>query len=263
MKKIILLAIPGIGTQESGFSRKLSKDLAVHSKGTPLEGNILLSEVRPFNVTEIDENQRAMFARLDAVNKLGGMLSLREFVMKACGDGVTFESEKERPDSVYRKVHNYLREQISDANGLIGEYPGSKLVIVAASMGVHVLTTYIWDADNRKGIFEADSAKDNENLRNLSYLATIGCNIPLFLSGMKETQIKAIDKRNPHFMWDNYYDQDDVLGWPLKQLSPSYEALVTDHEINAGLYVGAHVKYWDDNDFTEPFAQKLIQLYNS
>lgn len=261
MSKIILLAIPGIGTQESGFSTRFSKDLKSFSRDTPLEGNIELIEVRPFNVTSVDENQRAMYDRLAAVNELGGMLSLRRFVMKACGDGVTFESEKERLDSVYRAVHNYLRTEIRRANALLDLYPGSKLVIVAASMGVHVLTTYIWDADNRKGIFEADSAKDNENLRNLSYLATIGCNIPLFLSGMDATRIVAIDKRNNHFTWDNYYDQDDVLGWPLKQLSPSYEALVNDHEINVGLYVGAHVKYWDDNDFTEPFTQKLVDLY--
>lgn len=263
MKKIILLAIPGIGTQESGFSERFKEDLEKFSKGTPLQNNIRLSEVRPFNVTQIDENQRAMFDRLAEANAMGGMLSLRQFVMKACGDGVTFESEKERPDSVYQVVHNYLRAEIRKANNLLAEHPGSKLVIVGASMGVHVLTTYIWDADNGNGIFQNEPAQPNENLKNLSYLATIGCNIPLFLSGMNETKIKAIDKRNAHFTWDNYYDQDDVLGWPLKQLSPSYEALVTDHEINTGLYVGAHVKYWDDNDFTEPFTQKLIQLHNS
>jgi hypothetical protein len=263
MKKIIVLAIPGIGTQHVGFSKHLKDDIEKHSKGTNLATDLRIIELRPFSVTNVDENQRAIFDRLDASNKLGGMLSLRRFVMEAFGDGVTYERDAMLTSSVYRNIHNYLRVQIKQANELLEQSPDSKLIIVAASMGAHILSTYIWDADHSRGIFEDIPAGSQENLRNLDYLATIGCNIPLFLSGMKETEIIAFDKRNEHFAWDNYYDQDDVLGWPLKQLSNSYGQLVTDHEINSGLYVGAHTKYWEDNSFTAPFTRKLLDLYNS
>ena len=99
--------------------------------------------------------------------------------------------------------------------------------------------------------------------KNLDYLVNISCNILLFASGLAETQIKSINKRNDHFIWYNYYDRDDFLSWPLKQLSASYYAQVTDYEINTGLYVGHHEKYWDDNDFTKPLAQKLNELYET
>nr|MBC8147060.1 hypothetical protein [Bacteroidota bacterium] len=37
-------------------------------------------------------------------------------------------------------------------------------------LGVHLLSTYIWDADNNLGIFKNEHANTSNNLRNLSYL---------------------------------------------------------------------------------------------
>ena len=34
--------------------------------------------------------------------------------------------------------------------------------------------------------------------------------------------------------WHIYYDEDNVLGWPLKPLSDEYRNRVKDHEMNAG-----------------------------
>lgn len=259
-KKLVILTIPGIGTKQTGYSEKFEKDIRRFVDDN-VNRNLRIIETMPFSATNVDQNQNNLFRRLDAANKLGGALSLRKFVIEAFGDGVTFERGSDAPNSNYRRIHEYLKTEIEGANELLEE--GDIFVILGASMGVHVLSTYIWDADNGKGIFAGNPATANQNLKNLDYLVTIGCNIPLFVSGLPETQIKAFDKRNDHFTWDNYYDRDDVLGWPLKQLSASYDALVTDYEINTGLYVGSHVKYWDDNDFTKPLAQKLNELYET
>ena len=257
-KKIVILTIPGIGTKKPGFSENFEKDIRRFTNNT-IQNNLRCIETMPFSV-EIDQNQNNLFRRLDAVNKLGGILSIRKFAIEAFGDAVTFERDAASPNSNYKRIHIYLRNQIEQVNELLAA--DDIFVILAASMGVHVLSTYIWDADNGNGIFEDNPARANQNLRNLDYLATIGCNVPLFVSGLPETQIVAFNKRNDHFIWDNFYDRDDILGWPLKQLSESYNALVSDHEINTGIYIGSHVKYWDDNDFTKPFSEKLIQFYS-
>lgn len=259
-KKIVILTIPGIGTKDVGYSTDFEKDIRRFTSNN-VNANLRVLETRPFSVTEVDENQNNLFRRLDAANKLGGILSPRKFVLEAFGDGVTFERDSSNPESTYYKIHNYLKRKIEDANALLNE--GDIFVILGASMGIHILSTYIWDADNGKGVFQNTPATTNQNLKNLDYLATIGCNIPLFVSGLRETQIVAIDKRNNHFTWDNYYDRDDVLGWPLQQMSSSYNELVNDYEINTGMYVGSHTKYWDDNDFTKPFSAKLDELYNT
>lgn len=261
--QIIVLTVPGIGTKKPGYSEEFENDVRKFAENTSLKGNFRIVESRPFNVTEIDKHQNDMYRRLDASNNLGGILSLRKFVMEAFGDGVTFERNASDPDSPYQKIHRYLKTKIEEVNQIMLAYDNAILVVVAASMGVHLLSTYIWDADHNRGIFEAAPSNDKNNLRNLRHLATIGCNIPLFISGLQESHITPFDKRNVDFTWDNFYDKDDVLGWPLCQLSPSFDAMVTDHQINTGLYVGAHVRYWKDNDFTKPFTNKLVELFES
>lgn len=260
MKKLILLVIPGIGTKEKGFSKSLESDLRAFTN-QEVSRHLEIIETRPFSVTDVDKNQKDLLDRLSVANKLGGILSMRQFVIEAFGDGVTFERDAQSPNSNYKRIHHYIKNEIEKVNESKEE--GDVFVILAASMGAHILSTYIWDADHKKGIFENETPTDQQRLKNLDYLVTIGCNIPLFVSGLAEDQIIAIDKRNENFKWDNYYDRDDVLGWPLKQLSPSYGELVTDYEINSGLYIGSHTRYWDDNDFTKPFSRSLNECWKN
>ena len=118
---------------------------------------------------------------------------------------------------------------------------GGPVVIVASSLGCQVISNYIWDAQRKKrkgeppkfGIWrqgaveeECGPQDDFRRLKSLRALFTTGCNIPLFVSGHSE--IEAILPPNPNkpFEWKNYYDEDDVLGWPLRPLSDSYCRLV-------------------------------------
>ncbi len=262
MKKVIILAIPGIGRKKQGFSKPLQSDIEKYAKNTPLENAWELVEAIPFKIAKVDENQDLLYERLQKHNRLEGIFSFRRFVLDAFGDGVTFDNGADKPGSVYFAVHSYLREKVQEINRLQRENPGAKMVIVAASMGVHLLCTYIWDADHNRGIFKEQPAGENENLRNLNFLFTIGCNLPLFYSGLHPDHIVPIDKnrRAPDFGWYNYYDKDDVLGWPLAAINDAFGAMVEDFEINAGIYVEAHLNYWKDKDFTKPFVQKLNSI---
>ncbi len=258
--KVIIVAIPGIGTKDAGFSRQFERDIRRYSHETNLQEAYLIKEIRPFSITGVDLNQKELFKRLDKRNNLGGILSLRKFALEAFGDAVTFESGADRPNSVYKQIQTYLRNQFKEVSLLQELHPGCKLVIVAASMGVHVLSNYIWDADYNRGVFADINASHGERLKNLNYLFSIGCNIPLFLSGLAHEKIKPFAPRNATFKWDNYYDKDDILGWPLADLSEEYSKVVTDHEIDTGQYIGSHMRYWKDDDFTKPFVHKLCTL---
>ncbi|MNE49356.1 hypothetical protein D3C80_1438690 [compost metagenome] len=80
-------------------------------------------------------------------------------------------------------------------------------------------------------------------MQGLQRLYTTGCNIPLFVAG--HLRIEAI-KAHPDFKWFNFFDEDDVLGWPLRPLSPSYDRLVEDLAVNVGSgLVGTLVKSWN------------------
>jgi len=262
-KKIIVLTLSGIGTQDVGFTKKMEQDIREHTHGTPLENNIRVIPLNPFTIGAVDENLKTLYNRLDNETQFGDSRGLRASVMRAFSDALSFERNAPAIDSTYRKAHLYLRHEMKKVSALMLEYPGSRLVIVAAALGAHILSTYIWDADHNLGVFHENPADRTENLRNLDYLVSVGCTIPFFVSGLHETEIKAIDKRNIDFEWDNFYDRNDALGWPLEPLSPSYRELVTDYEINSGMYIGSHMYYWEDKDFIVPFTKRLIELFES
>ena len=86
--------------------------------------------------------------------------------------------------------------------------------------------------------------------------------------------------------WLNYYDRDDILGWPLTALAAVDEdageneitalmdpadrarflGMVNDHTINVGWPIQSatpfsHVGYWKDKDFIKPVAAHLAALH--
>ena len=73
----------------------------------------------------------------------------------------------------------------------------------------------------------------------------------------------------PHAGWENYYDPDDIIGYPLKSLNPAYAAAVKrDVPVNAGgLFTswnpGSHIAYWADDDVTVPVTKKLVDLWRT
>lgn len=69
--------------------------------------------------------------------------------------------------------------------------------------------------------------------------------------------------------WVNYYDEDDVIGYPLKTLNGAYRKVVkADRGVNAGGLLSAwnpasHLGYWTDNDVTTPIAGALARTWRA
>lgn len=254
--RLSILSIPGIGSQKPGFSKGFEYDVRKYLSDTHLDGNIDFYELTPFSLIGVDTIQEEMFRRIDSSNNLD-FRKLRKFALSAFGDAVTFERGASEETSVYKKIHIEIKNKVVEINSNLQD--NDLFVIVGCSLGVHLVSTYIYDSDKEIGIFENVAPIPENNLSNLNFLASIGCNLPLFLSGIEKSKIIALDKtkRADRFKWHNYFDRDDILGWPLQQLSPSYENLVEDFEINTGFTPLAHRSYWDDNDFTKPFAETL------
>jgi len=124
-------------------------------------------------------------------------------------------------------------------------------------------------------------ASDFERMRTLAGIATFGCNIPLFSLAYErfvcfkfpDRHLAAYfpgstpaDKLRDAVRWLNFFDPDDVLGYPLRPLGESYRrARIRDLDISAGGAFSAwnptaHSQYWTDNSFTKPVAEQLCRL---
>jgi hypothetical protein len=131
-----------------------------------------------------------------------------------------------------------------------------------------IISNYIWDEQKGKGL----GTNAFESMETLTGLVTFGSNIPLFTLALPEIQsITFPPAPLPEYLkarakWLNFFDADDVLGYPLKPLSPSYGSAVSeDIEINVGgLFTSwnpvSHAEYWTDNDFTKPVARLISDI---
>lgn len=90
------------------------------------------------------------------------------------------------------------------------------------------------------------------------------------LSDNQKQMIALLIDAGKIFKWYNLYDKDDVLGWPLKSLSPSYEELVEDIQINVGrgllskLFKSwnplSHGQYWQDKNVIGHISDNIKQI---
>ncbi len=206
-------------------------------------------------------------------------IRLRRFVLYGFSDAAAMEARPQMPGSVYEQIQRVIVEAMEAALVALGD-PTRPVILVAHSLGCQVISNYIWDAQQSRpgaGIFSPASGvsipgttREGKFLRlkTLRFLLTSGCNIPIFIAGLPQEKIEPVltASRGWDFRWENYYDPDDVLGWPLRPLSPSYRRAVgVEKSISAGTFFNAwsplaHNNYWKDADFLKPLAARIKAL---
>lgn len=118
------------------------------------------------------------------------------------------------------------------------------ILAVCHSMGCHILSSYAWDAQNRPArIFNRRGDRKTSPFARLDCLASViftGCNLPLLAAGVpREEKVPLKIVRDPARWglgqrWLNFYDPDDLLGYPLE---PEYESYWTgQHPKQAALH---------------------------
>ena len=269
-KELGLLVIHGMGKTEENYYFKLKENIE-RILGAEIWNTVHLESI--FYQDLMQENEDSVWDRMVNQEKLNWQ-ELRKFMLFAFADATSLEHKPDKPGSVYHKVQERIIDALKKTRLALGNQD-KNIILVAQSLGGQVISNYIWDLKHSGGIWSKEDNpdfpkfnSDEENflkLNSLRYLFTTGCNIPIFVAGFDD--IIAIDKPNANFHWHNYFDKDDVLGWPLKPLSDSYSKVVEkDIEINAGnpLLQGwnplSHIKYWDDKDFVRPLCQTIQSL---
>jgi hypothetical protein len=190
----------------------------------------------------------------------------RRFVISHFGDALAYQRVPSQGMDVYRTIHARIREHLAALRGQMG---GDKpIVVLAHSLGSAIVSNYIWDEQKAP----TPNTTPTQRMETLAGLVTFGSNIPLFTLCLDE--IVAIRFPVPTLgpalraaaRWLNFFDADDVLGYPLRPLSPSYhDAVTADLQINVGSALRSwnplsHEEYWTDNDFTGPVATLIRDL---
>ena len=270
-KKLAVAVIHGMGSQEQGFSKPMVEELKDRvSRQGKNAADVAWGEIYWANV--LQPRQRKYLEDANAKNDLD-YTGLRKFVISAVGDAAAYRKVDSLDNTTYRIIHRRVRKVIST---LAGEVDAEKtpLVVLAHSLGGHIMSNYIWDMqtavkEGKTGIPQTSF----ERMETLAGIVTFGCNIPLFTFAYKTVKpIKfpgsnLTEEVRKEAKWWNYFDTDDVLGYPLKPINKAYGRVVhKDVPINVGGLFSSwnpmsHSKYWTDDDFTEPVAEFLTRLF--
>lgn len=266
--KLAFLSLHGMGETLETYHEELRSNIE-RRLGLDAWSQIHFDSVYYQDILQV--NQDDLFGRVrDKVD----YRKLRKFLLSGFSDAGGLEYSRQTPGSAYEKSQKRIFDALGRAFTALGGAPGP-VVFIAQSLGCQVLSNYIWDADRHadrpKGIWQhahGDLAPEDlefRKLKSLRVLVTTGCNIPIFVGGLPMGDIQPIQRSPDELTWENYYDEDDILGWPLRDLSDGYNDLVTDIEVNVGgLFTSwnpfSHTKYWEDDDVLTPLAAHLRSL---
>ena len=276
-KSIALLIVHGMGDTAPDFHDELIVPLRAR-----LQHHWDRVAWRPLYYQPIlQRNERAIFEQM---RPLVRWETLRELMLFGFSDAASLEHKKELALSPYWQTQRLILERLDELFDELGSV-AAPLAIVAQSLGGQVMSNYIWDAQQPlayAGIWSSplddgvptDSPRDRfRRMRSLQLLLTTGCNIPVFVAG--HSAIEPIDRSKlaAGFRWINQFDPDDVLGWPLTQLSAAYAALVEDHAVNASgdtllgkvksLTPYSHTQYWSTKSVLDRIAGALKEMLES
>ena len=192
---------------------------------------------------------------------------VREFVVKSLSDAAAYRKVESESETTYEKIHEKVRAAIEELYKGDLNSTSVPLVVLAHSLGGHIMSNYIWNAQKDKG---PAGLTDFEKFESLSGIVTFGCNIPLFTFAHSKVEpitfprdsMSESEKKGER--WLNFYDPDDILGYPLKPINDAYCDVVNkDIKINVGGLLAnwnpaSHGKYWKDRNFIEPVSKFLI-----
>ncbi|MGH7775406.1 MAG: hypothetical protein ACREQA_24535 [Candidatus Binatia bacterium] len=260
--EIGVLVLHGIGIQKADFAEEFIaemndrlKDLGVAPDDVKWESG--------YWANLLNDREKELWEDLSRSNDLD-WVTIRQFFINVFADAIAYQRKAGKKHDMYRDIHNRIHDHLVNLRTSLGNQD-KPLVIVAHSLGSVIMSNYIWDEQTGKGL----GKNSFERMEMLSGLVTFGSNIPLFTLALPDVvSIKFPPPQLPGNLkakakWLNFFDADDVLGYPLKPLSPSYEKAVSeDFEINVGgLFTSwnpiSHTEYWTDNDFTEPVAELI------
>ena len=193
---------------------------------------------------------------------------LRKFMLFSFSDAASIEHSLRNDLILYKNVHRRIATAFDNALAAMGD-PNKPVIIIAHSLGGQQVSNYIWDAMNGFRFFDeeepgSEKEKAFRKLPTCNKFITTGCNIPIFRAGLENP--KLFERPNDKFIWDNYFDDHDVLGYPIKEMSEFFNVpWVSDNNVKVGNALTAwnpasHGNYWTDRDVVKPIANYIKEL---
>ena len=143
-QEIAVVVIHGMGSQKANYSHPL-RDEVNKRLGKEKAKHVTWGEIHWANV--LAPRQAAYLKRANRNNELD-LLTLRKFIISAVGDASAYRKTSDRKESAYVEIHKKVSaivEELDDPG-----QPKKPLIVMAHSLGGHIMSSYIYDMQKRR-----------------------------------------------------------------------------------------------------------------
>ncbi|MBY0205231.1 chemotaxis protein [Paenibacillus polysaccharolyticus] len=245
MTRVAVMVIHGLGMQKEDYADKLIACLSKEMERVmvlPGAAKQMLDIEPVFWADVFEEREEALFQQLVRSPGLHYQ-ALRRFVIHYLADAVAYqpvENQGHHYDAVHRTL-NQAMHVLAQRNG-----PEAPLCVVAHSLGAVIASNFFYDlqypSSNRiPEIVDVNSALERGD--TLTNFYSFGTTLPLWSlrydNFSRPIRVPAPQATHyfPHLEgeWVNFYESNDILGYPLRPIDPAYAAAVKeDIEVRVG-----------------------------
>lgn len=223
----------------------------------------------------IQEQQEIVLQRMKKAGiRLKSKLT-RQLIITNIGDLINYGGKPGFPHYGYDETHKKVHLTMLDLKNQLPE--NAPLLIIATSMGTEIINDYIMDRQKaaRENKFDPMGNTPFERFETLTGLFTLGNNLPIFAASYHIDEIRPIEFPSPHLppdlkevaVWENYFDKNDSMGYPLKPLNDHFKNLgkLKDIRINTGGPFSfwnflSHFGYWRSRRLVKRLASYIEVL---
>jgi len=268
--------IHGVGKQDANFAQGISRELTDRFVGY-LPDDVV--EPRTQIVIEpvhwapvMQKAEEALWKRLKSSGDLN-FIKLRQFMVEFGADALAYQPLPRRR-AIYEAIHGIVADKLKALAERAG--PSLPLCVIAHSLGSVIASNYLYDL--QKGFHYLPDVVRQHNTQTplemgqtFAFFFTLGSPLALWALRFRnfgqpiDVPAPDLSTRYPNLAgkWINFFDPDDVIGYPLRPLNNDYRRVVkADVPVNVGsILTGwtpmSHTGYWTDNDVTIPIAKML------
>lgn len=227
--------------------------------------------IQPVHWAKVFADREERLIEEIVVNSGMDFQALRRVIIHYLGDAIAYQP-------VETATHNYQRvhDEIGARLNILAETAGSDapLCVISHSLGSVIASNYFYDLQYKRHSVTSivNESSPLEKGDTLSLFYTMGTALPLWSLRYHDFDrpinipSKQLDTFYPGFKgeWINFYDKDDILGYPLRNVSESYKNVVNeDREVNVGNAITSwnpfcHIDYLKNRDIIERIADGLV-----
>lgn len=271
-KRLAVFIVHGIGDQEKGFSDDMQENLRSNFKRAlrhmgqgerqGQDDAVIFREGLWADITQSGEDtlKKRMFNDPDTNVD---WIKARKFFVDYLGDAISyFKGKVADVYSQYNAIQDRIDSQVQNLSNDTNPDQNTLLTVVSHSLGTVCLSDYFYD--------KRETLEPKYQLI-FSNFFTLGSPIALYANRFYNHQsqsnpfsnFKPQKVKDPNGVWVNLFDEDDIVGYPIRPVNSYCKKVVTaDLNVSVGSFVlggtpASHTGYWKDKEVGKIIAEKL------